>query len=120
MRYFKAFIGILVFVFVVLFFYQNYEQLNQVIAFQLNLYVKTWKSVPVPFYVIVVASVAFGGLVTLLYLIAERLKLTREIKRLKGLVPAVSAAASTSYEPKPAEPTQDETPAESTKEDASS
>ena len=83
MRFIKTFILLVLLVGVVLFFLQNSSELEKEFVFNFKLYVNdlAWRSGPVPFFFVVLASFSFGCLVTFLLLGLDRFKLGRQKRK---------------------------------------
>ncbi len=86
MRFAKVFLLILVFFLAMLFFTQNNEVLSQNMTLQLNVFLAKWKSVPLPFYLLLLAAFCAGALFSLAYFILDKLRLVRQIKESNGRV----------------------------------
>ena len=80
MRFIKVLIIILLFFFAMMFFVQNYEVLSQTMPLKLNVYLRDWKSIPLPFYLLILVSFLLGALFTLFYFVLERLRLASELR----------------------------------------
>ncbi|MBG0776540.1 MAG: LapA family protein [Desulfovibrionaceae bacterium] len=84
MRFFKVFLIVLVFFLSMIFFVQNNQVLSQTMSLELNLFVKTWRSIPLPFYFLVLASFVAGAIFCLAYFLIEKMRLTRELKQCRS------------------------------------
>ncbi|MBA4358812.1 MAG: DUF1049 domain-containing protein, partial [Desulfovibrio sp.] len=83
MRYLKACLLALLFVISMLFFVQNNAPLSTSIQLEFNLITLHLVSLPLPFYLFVLAAFLFGVLFALGFLLVERIRLGRELKTLR-------------------------------------
>ena len=83
MRYLKtAFLAVL-FVLSMIFFVQNNGPLSTSVVLELNLIAADYISVPLPVYLLTLAGFLLGALLTLCFLLIERIKLSIELKNLR-------------------------------------
>ena len=83
MRFLKVLILVLLFFFSMMFFVQNTEVLSQTMALRFNLFVRSWETMPLPFYFLLLLGVLGGGLFTLTYFFAEKMRLTKQLREYK-------------------------------------
>ena len=81
MRYVRVAALILLFFFAMLFFVQNHELLSTTVRLQLELFGAEFTSREIPFYLIVLFGFLAGGFISLIYLLGEKIRMSREIKR---------------------------------------
>jgi putative membrane protein len=112
MRYLKV-LGLLVFFFLALaIFAQNMEQLNQGLTMDFNLLGTTWFVFSTPFYIAALTAFLIGGILSMLFFLAERVRLSRQLKdcrsRLASLEQEVNSLRNLPLEehsrPEPAQP----------------
>lgn len=90
MRYVKVLFVILLFVVAMVFFIQNVELMEK--TFQLRLAfgdAYSFYSLPIPLYAYIIGSLALGSLVTMLYLLADRLRVGGQLKACRRRVAAL-------------------------------
>ncbi len=80
MRFVKVFGLILVFFLAMVFFVQNTAILSQTMALEFNLFVHSWRSVPLPFYFIMLMAFLVGCLFTLFFFATDRVQMHRQLK----------------------------------------
>lgn len=80
MRFFKALFLIVFFVASMMFLVQNNAVLTNEVALRFSVVFQEWKSMPLPLYVLVLASFLVGGLVTLIYFIIETMILSNKAR----------------------------------------
>lgn len=80
MRYVKVIFLILLFFFSMLFFIQNTELITTTISLKLNILGKIFETNPIPIYLIALVAFVLGAILTLIYLIADKLKLNKQIR----------------------------------------
>lgn len=84
MRYLKV-LGLLVFFFLALaIFAQNMEQLNQGLTMDFKLMGTTWFVFSAPFYIALLTAFFIGGILSMLFFLAERVRLSRQLKDCKS------------------------------------
>lgn len=88
LRFLKALWLTVFFVFSLAFFMQNKEALSENLSLVFKVYYTdyTWTNTEVPFFVVVLIAFGVGVLVTLGYLIMDRLRLKREVSRCRRIV----------------------------------
>jgi uncharacterized integral membrane protein len=86
MRYLKAIVLIAIFVLVLIFFVQNDAVLSTNMQLKFELLEYKWLSKPLPFYIMLLAVFVLGIVISLLYFLVDRLRLSSEIKRYKNKV----------------------------------
>lgn len=87
MRYVKVLLLVLFFFLSMLFFIQNKDTVTQ--TFELVLAVPflfNFRSIPLPFYLIVLSSFVVGGVLCIAYFLAERLRQSRQVKELRNRI----------------------------------
>lgn len=81
MRYIKVLLLIALFVISILFFSQNNEILAQSLVLRLDIpYIAELRSVPLPFYFLVLGGFVVGAVLTLLYFLAEKIKAAKQLR----------------------------------------
>ena len=86
MRYLKLFAFIIFFVLAMIFFVQNTDPLSSTLELKFDLFQWSWLSNPLPFYVVVLIAFAIGAVLSLLYFLVEKMRLSGEVKRQKNQV----------------------------------
>jgi len=86
MRYFKVFVVLTLFSFVLLFFAQNIEALSMPLALSFNLLGWSWFSFEYPFYFMVLGSFVLGGIFCLSYFFMDKLRFSRRLRECKTRV----------------------------------
>jgi len=86
MRYVKALLVILLFVLGLTFFLQNSQIFTATLSVRFEVMDWGGRSQPIPLYMFMVLAFLVGGLITLLYLAADKIKLHRELKRRKSRI----------------------------------
>ncbi len=81
MRYVRVAALILLFFFAMLFFVQNHELLSTTVRLQLEIFGAEFTSREIPYYLIVLVGFLAGGFISLIYLLGEKIRMSREIKR---------------------------------------
>jgi uncharacterized membrane protein YciS (DUF1049 family) len=84
MRFIKVLVIILLFFVALLFFAQNTEQLSQTVVLKFNLYLATWKTLPLPFYFLILLGFLVGAVVCLIYFLVDKVRMTKDLKHWKG------------------------------------
>ncbi|MGM0425067.1 MAG: LapA family protein [Thermodesulfobacteriota bacterium] len=80
MRYFKVLLIVALFFVCMVFFVQNTGVLVSKLQIQFQLFGLDWLSAPIPIYIFILLAFVIGALVTMLYLLLERIRQGREIK----------------------------------------
>lgn len=77
MRFIRVFLAICIFFLAVIFVVQNSEFLGQTIQFKLDLFVfdNVQRTIPLPLYFVILAAFLLGGLVSIFFLICDRIRL---------------------------------------------
>ena len=83
MRYLKSLALILVFVVSMLFFVQNNEPLSTAIVLEFNVVFAHLYSLPLPVYILVLGAFLIGALLTLSFLLVDRVRMGLELKTLR-------------------------------------
>ncbi len=86
MRYLRVAALILLFFFSMLFFVQNHELLSTTVRLTLQIFGLEFQSREIPYYLIVLLAFVAGGFISLAYLLAEKIRLSHEIKRSKSKI----------------------------------
>lgn len=81
-RFLKVFVLILFFLLSMLFFVQNHQILSTPLELVFNYQFKTFKTPPLPFYVVLLVFFTLGGLFSLVYFFFEKLKTNGLIRSL--------------------------------------
>ena len=84
MRYIKVLLLILFFFISMIFFIQNHEMLSSDLILKLELFDLDFVSRELPFYLIVLLSFVVGSVFSMTYFLAEKLRLSRELKASKA------------------------------------
>ncbi|WP_243546292.1 LapA family protein [Pseudodesulfovibrio tunisiensis] len=81
MRFVKVLFLVLLFVLSILFFNQNDAFLSQANQLVLDIpYIASFKSVPLPYYLIVLIAFAAGSILTMLYFLADKFRGSAKLK----------------------------------------
>ncbi|GAB7022831.1 LapA family protein [Salidesulfovibrio brasiliensis] len=81
MRYLKVLALIILFVVSILFFSQNNQILAQSLVLKLDVpYIAELRSVPLPFYFLVLGGFVIGAILTMLYFLCEKLKSAKQLR----------------------------------------
>jgi uncharacterized membrane protein YciS (DUF1049 family) len=84
MRFIKILFLLALFVFSILFFSQNNDVLMQALTLKLEIpYAMTLHSVPLPFGVLILAAFVAGALLTMCYLIADKIRSGSKLRECK-------------------------------------
>ncbi|OIO04710.1 MAG: hypothetical protein AUJ49_02355 [Desulfovibrionaceae bacterium CG1_02_65_16] len=83
MRYLKSLALILIFVVSMLFFVQNNQPLSTSVVLELNVVAAHLYSLPLPLYILVLGSFLLGAVLTLAFLLVDRIRLGLELKTLR-------------------------------------
>ncbi len=94
MRYVKVLVVILLIVFGITFFIQNSELFTASISVRFQLWEWGGRSEPLPFYLLLLLAFLVGALITFLYLLADKIKLHRELKSKKNRVASLEQELS--------------------------
>ncbi|WP_045211281.1 LapA family protein [Desulfonatronovibrio magnus] len=86
MKYLRVIALILLFFFSMLFFVQNHELLSTTVRLHLELFGAEFESREIPYYLIVLLAFVAGGFISLVYLLAEKLRLSSELKKGKAQI----------------------------------
>ena len=81
MRYVKALVVIILFVFGLLFFIQNSQLFIGTVTLEFHIMDWGGRSSPMPLYLILLIAFLAGALISFLYLLGDKLKMHRELKR---------------------------------------
>ncbi|WP_028574781.1 lipopolysaccharide assembly protein LapA domain-containing protein [Desulfonatronovibrio hydrogenovorans] len=81
MKYLRVAALILLFFFSMLFFVQNHELLSTTVRLHLDLLGAEFQSRDIPYYLIVLLAFVAGGFISLIYLLAEKIRLSGEIRK---------------------------------------
>ncbi len=83
MRFIKVLFLILLFFISMMFFIQNTEILSQEMSLQLSFFTEslTIKSVPLPFYFLLLIGFVLGGALVLFYFVLDKIRLSKELKQ---------------------------------------
>lgn len=80
MRYIKVIFLIALFFFSMLFFIQNTELISTTISLKLDIFGNTFATPNIPVYFLILLAFVLGALFTLIYLISDRMKLSKQVK----------------------------------------
>lgn len=83
MRYLKLILTVLAFGGCMVFFVQNTLPLSQTIVLELNLVAKSYVSIPIPVYALALGAFLAGVLVSMAFLLVDRIRIGLELKNLK-------------------------------------
>ncbi len=83
MRYLKSLALILIFVISMLFFVQNNEPFSTAVVLEFNVVFAHLYSLPLPVYILVLGAFLIGALLTLSFLLVDRVRLGFELKTLR-------------------------------------
>jgi lipopolysaccharide assembly protein A len=84
MRYIKVFLLAIAFFLALVFFFQNQGALSQNMVLTLNLFfIPSMSSIALPFYFLVIAAFACGALMTLCFLVWDKVNLTARLMKQK-------------------------------------
>ncbi len=86
MKFIKMLFFLIVFLCGLVFFIQNSVFITEKIALNFNIFGIKWASGPIPLYVYLLTGFALGAIVSFLYLLGEKLRLSAEVKSLKSRV----------------------------------
>lgn len=86
MRYVKALLVIILFVLGLTFFLQNSQIFTATLSVRFEVMDWGGRSQPIPLYMFLVLAFLVGGLISILYLAADKIKLHRELKRRKSRI----------------------------------
>ncbi len=84
MRYVYSLLILAIFLFSMVFFLQNNEILEKTMSLEFSLFVKTWRSIPLPFYILLLIAFGAGSFVTLCFFFMERVRLGGEVKKCRS------------------------------------
>ena len=94
MRYIKALLVILLFVFGLTFFLQNSQLFTATLSVRFEFLDWGGRFQPIPLYMFILFAFLVGGLVSFLYLAADKLKLHKELKRRKSRISSLEKELS--------------------------
>ena len=84
MRYIKVFLLAIIFFLALVFFFQNQAALSQSMVLTLNLFfIPAMSSISLPFYFLVIAAFACGALLTLGFLVWDKVNMTARLMKQK-------------------------------------
>jgi len=86
MKYLRVAALILLFFFSMLFFVQNHELLSTTVRLTLQIFGLELHSKEIPYYLIVLLAFVAGGFISLAYLLAEKIRLSSEVRRSKSKI----------------------------------
>lgn len=87
MRYVKVLLLVLFFFLSMLFFIQNKDTVTQTYELVLAVpFLFNFRSIPLPFYLIVLVSFVVGGLLCIAYFLAERFRQAGQVKDLRNRI----------------------------------
>jgi uncharacterized integral membrane protein len=86
MNYFKAILGILVGLFVVIVVVQNFRAFSTTVTFRVDLLVVDWESPPMSLYLVSIVTFLVGVLAMGVYGMVERFRLKGELRRLNAVL----------------------------------
>ncbi len=89
MRYLKVLLLTLFFFVSMVFFIQNNEMLSNELVLKLELFDLSFVSRELPFYLIVLVSFVIGSVFSMSYFLAEKIRLTHELKSSKAKLAAL-------------------------------
>lgn len=94
MRYVKALLVLLLFVLGLTFFIQNAEMFTASLSIRFQIFDWGGRSGPIPFYMFLLLAFLIGGLVSFLYLVADKIKLHKELKNKKSRISSLEKELS--------------------------
>ena len=94
MRYVKALLVILLFVFGLTFFLQNSEIFTATLSVRFEILDWGGRFEPIPMYVFLLLAFLVGGLISFLYLAADKIKLHRELRSKKSRISSLEKELS--------------------------
>lgn len=116
MRFIKVLAFVLVFSFGMVFFQQNNAELAQEITLKFNLLFRSWESIPLPVYFLVLAALLIGAVCSTLFFFFERVRLGAALRKSRKqsakLEKELNALRTQLIEEAPALPTEDVVKAE--------
>ena len=84
MRFVKFLLAVVFFVVTIAFFYQNAEVFNTGIEVKLDLYnLLVLYSKPLPLYLVILSTFAFGCLLTMIYFLADKIRSSSALRECK-------------------------------------
>lgn len=83
MRYAKVLLIVLIFFFGLIFFIQNTQIFTDKLALSFNLFGLKWTSSPIPLYLYILLAFVIGALVSMLYLLLDKIRMKKELKGCK-------------------------------------
>lgn len=86
MRYLKVLALILFFFVSMVFFVQNNEILSSSLTLRFSLLEWSWRSVPIPFYVLALLAFVIGGILSMAYFLSEKIRMSRRLKACHGRI----------------------------------
>lgn len=86
MKFIKMLVLLILFLCGIVFFIQNSIFITYKIALNFDFMGTKWQSEPIPLYVYLLCAFALGAILTFLYLLTEKLRLSSEVKNLKSRV----------------------------------
>ncbi|WP_291323554.1 LapA family protein [Desulfonatronospira sp.] len=86
MRYVRVALLILLFFFAMLFFVQNHELLSKTVKLHLEIFGNEYTSTDIPYYLIVLVGFLLGGFISLIYLLAEKVRMNSEVRKCKSKI----------------------------------
>jgi uncharacterized integral membrane protein len=92
MRFIKFILGVVFFVFFMVFFVQNQAQLATVLELKFNMFTLNWQAQPLPFYIVVLVFFFLGALVSAVAFFVDRVRVGSNCRE------AQSRAQSLQYE----------------------
>jgi uncharacterized integral membrane protein len=84
MRFAKVIGLVLLFVISMLFFVQNTPVLSETMQLRLDLFFQSWKSIPLPFYFLLLLGVLAGALFCTLYFIGEKRRQGKALRQCRA------------------------------------
>lgn len=86
MRYFKVLVIVLLFFVCMVFFVQNTGVLVNKLQIRFELFGLDWLSGPVPVYIFILLAFVIGALVSMLYLLLEKIRQGKELKNYRAQI----------------------------------
>ncbi len=86
MRFVKFLVLLILFFCGVVFFIQNSIFITDKIALKFSLFGNQWSTNPIPLYLYLLSAFLLGAILTFLYLVSEKLRLSREVRKYRSQV----------------------------------
>ncbi|MGE4298562.1 MAG: lipopolysaccharide assembly protein LapA domain-containing protein [Desulfovibrionaceae bacterium] len=84
MRFLKVFLHVLLIFLAMMFFIQNTAVLSEPMTLQFNLFFRSWYSIPLPFYFLLLLAFFVGGAYTIIYFFMEKVRLSGQLRQYRS------------------------------------